>query len=155
MWHLYYNKQGDIVILSKKKTQVDLPYLRIDDTVAMSFTSLDQRYIDWQVIKVSGRYKLTKKVNQTVPVWTSRFVKVNQGAQANIVLTKKQNRLVWHANKIQPLTVWITEYNNPLRLYGTLHIPEDLELLVPEKQKISIFTNKKTSICYHDQDLSC
>lgn len=154
MWHLYYKPNGDISVLSKRQTDCGLPYLRIADDLAAKFHSLEHRYIDWQVTKHLGRFRLTPRQNITKAVWYTGFVPVLQSDTADIVLTRKADRLSWQGHCVKPLTVWVTAWNNPLYLYGTLRIPTDSELLLPNIDKISIFTNYKTDICYHDQTLS-
>ncbi len=148
MWHLYYNNT-EIYSLSKKKQDLDLPYLRISDELGAKFTNLEYRYIDWQVIKQAGRYQLIERKNITEPVWHNNFYQVPKGEHADILVTRFQNTV----RCVAPKTFWITEWNNPLRFLGKIN---QSELLVPEDCKISIFTQKtKETLAYHDQDFPC
>lgn len=148
MWHLYYN-DTDIHSLSKKKQNLDLPYLRISDELGEKFTNLEYRYIDWQVIKQAGRNQLVKRKNITEPVWHSNFYQVPAGTQADHLITRSSNVVTSNS----PKTFWITEWNNPLRYLGKI---TQSELLVPADCKISIFTQKtKETLAYHDQDFPC
>jgi hypothetical protein len=157
MWHLYYNPEsGDISVLNKKKVDLELPYLRIDDDVAEKFINHEHRYVDWQVIKKSSKYTLVRKENKTEPIWFKRFSMVPAGIDADVILFRHENQITWKTKKAVKLTVWITEWNNPLNFIGSLSIPDDHDLLVPLDQKISIFTAKNNfSICYYDKNLSC
>lgn len=157
MWHLYYHPEsGDISALNKKKLDMDLPYLRIDDDLAEKFFNFEHRYIDWQVVKQSGRYKLTRRENKTEPVWYKKFNRVKEGTDADVVILREGSELTWQSVKTAELSVWVTIWNNPLKFIGSLHLPNDKVLLVPPDQKISIFTNKNNlSICYHDKNISC
>lgn len=156
MWHLYYHPDsGDISTLNKKKLDMDLPYLRIDDDLAEKFFNFEHRYIDWQVVKQSGRYKLTPRENKTEPVWYKKFNQVKEDINADVVILREGSELTWQSVKTAELSVWVTMWNNPLKFIGSLHLPNDKVLLVPSDQKISIFTNKNNlSICYYDKNIS-
>lgn len=148
MWHLYY-KDNEIYSLSKKKQDLDLPYLRIADDLAEKFVNLEYRYIDWEVVKKNGRRQLSVKQNKMEPVWYKNFYQVPTGIEADIVVTKDKNIVSCTA----PKTFWITEWNDPLRYLGKIH---QSELLVPPNCKISIFAQKnKETIAYNDKDISC